>query len=238
MKILCIGNSFSEDATRYIHQIARADGYKMKVVNLYIGGCSFSQHFKNIMANNPNYDFQINGYSTGIYTTIKEALLSDVWDYVSLQQVSRQSVDFGTYEPFMSTLSEYVAKYAPTAKQIIHQTWAYKPDSSTMTNLGYAYHEDMFKDIEKAYIQAAEIIGTDIIIPSGAVMNQLLKNGMEVIHRDNIHASSGVGRYALGLTWYKKLTGNPIDNNTFCDFDQEVTPEEIEIVKKSVNEIL
>ena len=50
MKILCIGNSFSEDATRYIHQIARADGYKMKVVNLYIGGCSFSQHFKNIMA--------------------------------------------------------------------------------------------------------------------------------------------------------------------------------------------
>lgn len=238
MKILCIGNSFSEDATRYMHQIARADGYKMKVVNLYIGGCSFSEHFKNIMADKPLYDFQINGYSTTIYTTIKEALLSDVWDYVSLQQVSRQSIDFGTFEPFMSILSEYVKKYAPTAKQIIHQTWAYRPDSATMANLGYSCHEDMFKDIERSYVQAAKVIDTDIIIPSGAVMNRLVKNGLKNTHRDDIHASYGIGRYSLGLTWYKKLTGNSIDNNSFCDFDEEITPEEIEIIKKSVNEIV
>jgi len=237
MKILCIGNSFSEDATRYIHQIARADGYNMKVVNLYIGGCSFAQHFKNIMADKPNYDFQINGYSTSIYTTIKEALLSDVWDCISLQQVSHQSINFSTYEPFMSTLSEYVTKYAPTAKQIIHQTWAYRPESTTMTTLGYSCHEDMFKDIEKAYIQAAKTIGTDIIVPSGAVMNRLVKNGLKNTHRDDIHASRGAGRYALGLTWYKTLTGNPIENNTFCDFDEEITPEQVAIIKKSVNEI-
>ena len=238
MKILCIGNSFSEDATRYIHQIARADGYNMKVANLYIGGCSFHEHFKNIMTDAPAYDFQINGHSTRIFTSIKTALLSDQWDYISLQQVSRQSIDFDTYEPFMSTLSEYVKTYAPKAKQIIHQTWAYRPESTRMTNMGYSCHEDMFKDVEKAYIQAAKVIGTDIVVPSGAVMNQLVKNGLKNTHRDEIHASSGIGRYALGLTWYKKLTGNSIDSNTFCDFDQEITPEEIEIIKKSVNEIL
>lgn len=238
MKILCIGNSFSEDATRYIYQIARADGYKIKVANLYIGGCSFHEHFKNIMLDAPAYDFQINGHSTQIYVSIKTALLSEQWDYISLQQVSRQSIDFSTYEPFMSTLSEYVAKYAPKSKQIIHQTWAYRPGSELMSSLGYSCHEEMFRAIEKAYIQAAKTINTDIIIPSGAVMNQLLKNGLENIHRDDIHANSGVGRYALGLTWYKALTGNPIDNNTFCDFDAEITPEQIDIIKKSVNEII
>ena len=36
-KILCIGNSFSQDATRYLEAIA--DG-ELFVRNCYIGGCS------------------------------------------------------------------------------------------------------------------------------------------------------------------------------------------------------
>ncbi len=238
MNILYIGNSFSQDAHRYLHQIARADGVKMSVVNLYIGGCSLNMHFRNMMADAKKYEFSINGHSTEIYVSIKDALLNRNWDYISLQQVSHQSVDYGTFQPFLSELSAYVKKYAPTAKQILHQTWGYRPESANLANLGYSCHEDMFKDIEKAYIRAAETIGTDIIVPSGAVMNQLLKNGMKTIHRDAIHASLGCGRYALGLTWYKRLTGNSIDNNTFRDFDEEITPEQIEIIKKSVNEII
>ncbi len=238
MKILCIGNSFSEDATRYIHQIARADSIKIKVANLYIGGCSLYEHFKNIMTDAPKYDFQINGYSTAIYTSIKTALLSDQWDYITLQQVSRQSISFDTFQPYLDELSAYVKKYAPNSKQILHQTWAYRPECDTMTNLGYSCHEDMFKDIEIAYKKAAEAIGTDIIIPSGALMNQLLKNGIGTIHRDDIHAASGAGRYALGLLWYTFLTGNPIHNNTFRDFDAAVSEQEIEIIKKSIKEII
>ncbi len=238
MKILCIGNSFSMDSSRYLHQIARADSEKITIVNLYIGGCSPEMHFRNLMGDKKNYEFEINGYATGLFVSIKDALLSREWDYVSLQQVSQHGVDYATFQPFLSELSAYVKKYAPTAKQILHQTWGYRPESNNLQTLGYACHEDMFKDIEKAYVQAAKAIGTDIIIPSGAVMNQLLKNGFETIHRDAVHASYGIGRYALGLTWYKKLTGNSIDNNSFCDFDEEITPEEIEIIKKSVNEIV
>ena len=39
MKVLAIGNSFSNDAMRYLHGIAKADGVDMKTVNLFIGGC-------------------------------------------------------------------------------------------------------------------------------------------------------------------------------------------------------
>ena len=37
MKILSIGNSFSQDAQRYLHALAKADGENFKTVNLYIG---------------------------------------------------------------------------------------------------------------------------------------------------------------------------------------------------------
>lgn len=40
MKVLAIGNSFSNDAMRYLHGIAKADGVDMKTVNLFIGGWS------------------------------------------------------------------------------------------------------------------------------------------------------------------------------------------------------
>ena len=44
--VLAIGNSFSQDATHYLHQIAASDNVEMKVVNLYIGGCSLEQHWR------------------------------------------------------------------------------------------------------------------------------------------------------------------------------------------------
>ena len=38
MKILAIGNSFSRDATAYLHQLLNSCGVDNRVVNLYIGG--------------------------------------------------------------------------------------------------------------------------------------------------------------------------------------------------------
>ena len=44
MNILSIGNSFSQDAQRYLHQIATAGGEELNVFNLYIGGSTLSMH--------------------------------------------------------------------------------------------------------------------------------------------------------------------------------------------------
>ena len=43
-KILAIGNSFSRNACRHVHQIAASGGVELTVVNLYIGGCSLARH--------------------------------------------------------------------------------------------------------------------------------------------------------------------------------------------------
>ena len=62
IKILCIGNSFGSDCTRYLPGVARADGKDIKVVNLYIGGCSLYRHYRNMLSDAPEYNFEINGY--------------------------------------------------------------------------------------------------------------------------------------------------------------------------------
>ena len=49
MKVLSIGNSFSCDAQRYLHRIAKKDGVQLKTVNLFIGGCSLRTHYLNAL---------------------------------------------------------------------------------------------------------------------------------------------------------------------------------------------
>ena len=48
LSILAIGNSFSQDATAYLHMAAEAAGVETLVVNLYIGGCSLKTHWENM----------------------------------------------------------------------------------------------------------------------------------------------------------------------------------------------
>lgn len=236
MRILAIGNSFSQDATRYLHQIARADGKDVGVANLYISGCPLERHFRNMLSDNRDYTLDYNGMSTGFHVSLKEALLNRSWDIITLQQASGQSFKPNSYYPYINELYDYVKRCVPNAKIIIHQTWAYEQGSVKLTNAGFTDHRDMFRAIETAYALAAEKIEADGLIPSGQMFQYLLANGFEKIHRDTYHASRGAGRYALSLLWYRLLTGQSVTDNTFCDFDEEVTREEVAIIKGYVDE--
>ena len=238
MNILCIGNSFSVDATRYLHNIARADGKEINITDLYIGGCSLERHYRNMLSGNREYTLDINGNLTAFKVSLSEALLNQSWDYVTVQQVSSCAPYYETYQPYLNAICEYVRKCAPKAKLLVHQTWAYEENSRRLNEeLGYSHHTDMFRDVKESYDRAAKDVDADFIIPSGAVLEKLLESGIEKIHRDTFHARLGLGRYALGLIWYMMLTGNDIENNAFCDFDEAVTEEEIQTAKKCVKEV-
>ncbi len=242
MKVLAIGNSFSEDGTRYVHQIAKEDGVDIKVVNLYIGGCPLRLHYLNALEDRKAYTMMFNGGNTGFNVSIKDALVSDEWDIVTIQQQSSRSANYDTFQPYLDFMADYIRKYAPQAKLYLQQTWAYTQEGCE--GQGYENHAAMFADIKKSYEKAAKAIDADGIIPSGEVVNRLLVNGLDKIHRDPIHASLGVGRYALGLTWYSTLTGNDILNNTFTpgnsfmSFEDTATEAEIAVAKKTVTEVV
>ena len=235
MKILAIGNSFSQDATRYLHGIARADGVSLEVVNLYIGGCSLERHYRNMISGERAYELEINGQRSGFFVSLGEALANRKWDVITLQQASPDSAKKDSYTPYIEALYDYVKEFQPKAKIFIHETWAYEKDSARLKEVaGFETPCQMMAAVRDAYKKAADKINADGIIPSGDVFEKILESGVEKIHRDTFHASYGLGRYALALTWYKTITGNDVTNNTFCDFDEEISIEQIEIVKKCV----
>lgn len=236
MNVLVISNSFGVDANAYLHQIARADGVEINVCTLYISGCTLDTHYRNLLGNKEAYVLYFNGHNTGFKVSIEEALLSREWDVVTIQQGSRKSFIIDSFEPYASALADCVRECAPKAKLLVHQTWAYEEGSDQMLNVTpYTTFDAMFADIEKAYAQCIETVEADGLIPSGKLVQQLLHNGVACIHRDDLHVTRGLGRYALGLLWYRMLTGRTVAENTFGDFDKPISEEEVALAKKLVD---
>lgn len=238
MRVLAIGNSFSQDATRYLHDIAKADGVVLEVANLYIGGCSLEQHYRNMLSGEARYELQYDGHATNFFVSLDDALLNRHWDVVTLQQASHASFKPDSYAPYIQELAEHIRLCQPKAKILVHQTWAYEAGSAKLLNVTpYGSPEQMLAALKAAYAQAAASIDADGIIPSGELMMQLLEKGVQKIHRDGFHLSLGLGRYAAGLLWYRLLTGNAVSGNTFCAFDAPVAEAEQSLAKACVDAI-
>ena len=235
MRVLSISNSYGEDSCRYLHQIAKADGEKLEVVTLFIGGCTLERHYRNMLGDKEAYDLTYNGQRTGFTVSMQEALLSRPWDVIVLQQQSSSSAHPETFQPYDEALYEFCKECAPKAKILLLQTWAYEAGSEKLAAAGWDSAEAMFGAIEAAYQQCADRLGVDGIIPGGKLFMKMLENGIEKVHRDTFHATLGLGRYALGLLWYRMLTGNSVADNTFRDLDVPADDAEIAIVKKCVD---
>lgn len=236
MNVLVIGNGFSHDATRYLHEIAVHDEYEMTVVNLNARKCSLSEHYKNYLTDDKGYAIEYNGEVTGFKTSIKEALLSRDWDVVILQQEVSQSTDYENFQPYLDNLVIHIKKYAPKAKIMLGQTWAYEQDSKDLEEAGYDDKFRMSMDIKNAYEKAASDIKADMVIPSGELFLKMQAKGISM-HRESVRASAGIGSYALGLLWYTSLTGKNVLKNTFSKLDEPATKEEMEVARQCAYEM-
>ncbi len=173
----------------------------------------------------------------GLNVTISEALCSDDWDIITLQQASSFSGFEDSYSPYIETLKDYVKKYCPHARIFIHQTWVYS-NQETIINRGYESDVQMFESLKRCYDKAVSLVNANGIIPCGEVMWRASHSGIDKVHIDGLHASMGIGRYMLALTWYKVLLGGDITNNDFADFDEVVSEEERQIAIKTINEVV
>ncbi len=235
MRVLSISNSFGVDANRYLHQIAKAGGDRLEVVTLYIGGCTMERHYRNMLSGVAAYAMYYNGQNTGFFVSMEQALLSRKWDVIVLQQQSGSSAHPDSFQPYDAALYNYVKECAPKAKILLQQTWAYEDGSQMLEKTGYSSTGAMFSDVERSYEMCHKRLGTDGIIPSGKLFISLLDSGINQLHRDSFHASYGLGRYALGLLWYRMLTGKQVADNPFCDLDEPATPEQMAAARSCVD---
>lgn len=216
VKVLAIGNSFSDNAVTYLPYFSEADDVDLTVANLYIGGCSLKTHWEKASSDAADYAYKKTGQENK-KSSIKDALLDEEWDFITFQQVSNLSPDWNTYEPYLSQLSEYAKQYAPQAQQLLHQTWAYKDTCSRLNGeLGYHTPDEMLADIKDAYQKAADILDAKIL-PSGQAFSYVLEESpkLNLYAGDGYHAGP-MGCYTAGAVWYEALTGRQILLNTYC----------------------
>ena len=95
----------------------------------------------------------------------------------------------------------------------------------------------MFADVKAAYEQAARDIHAAGIIPSGEMMQRLIKNGFAPVHRDTFHAHFGYGRYALAALWFDLLTGCDVRGNAFRALDVPSESVDFALIQRLAHEL-
>ena len=245
IRILAIGNSFSEDAIEtYLYPIAAAGGDSIVIGNLYIGGASLEDHLNNAKENKAVYSFRkINKQgvkSTRDNISIEQALDEERWDFISFQQASPLSGQYATYEASLPALVQYVkdrVTYSRT-KYVWHQTWAYQQNSTYPPFANYNSNQlTMYNAIMDASQKAATLMGADIVVPSGtAIQNGRSSFWGDNFCRDGYHLDLNLGRYLAACTWYEALFNKSVVGNSYNPFSYLLSAEERALAQQAAHE--
>ena len=237
IKILAIGNSFSQDAAEsYVDDLANADGVQLIIANMYIGGCRLETHWINAERDLAAYSYRkiINGDTTVLANQkLSTAIQDEDWDYITFQQASPYSGLIGSYFPYLANLLSYTKQHAtnPEVQFAFHQTWAYAANSKQSAFKNYNNDQlQMYQAIVKTVGAAVKKAGIDIVIPSGtAIQNARTSFVGDNFCRDGYHLSLGIGRFTAACTWYETLLKRKVTKNSFIP--SGVTPWEAKVAK-------
>ncbi len=176
IKLLTIGNSFAQNALKYLEQIAEAvGGVRFVIGRANLGGCSLEKHanLADFTQKHPDYKpYRLSETPEGqpVYANLQNALTYAKWDCVTLQQVSHASWLRETYEPYLGRLHSLVRDLAPQARCLLHQTWAYRSDSPFLVE-NCMTQRMMFERIRDNCNHFAGQYGCDILLSGAAVQN-------------------------------------------------------------------
>lgn len=222
LKILAIGNSFSDDTMEYVYQIAQDLGVEDMVLGiLYIGGCTLDTHWSCASEQKPAYEYRRNtgsGWQTTVDTKMSTALIDENWDYVTIQQASPEAGDSASFT-HLDELISFVRERVPKTTQLYwNMTWAYQGDCEN-TQFGlYDYDQmKMYTAItQTAQQKIAPHEAFTALIPTGtAVQNARTSFLGDTLTRDGYHMNYEIGRYVVGLTLVRTLLELPIDQVTY-----------------------
>ena len=165
LRVLVIGNSFSQNATTYLPELAKEGKHPLKLGKAQIGGGPLKKHWElsQLAESDPgNPDGKPYGGKS-----LRMMLSEDSWDVVTIQQYSKHSGDMSTYIPYARNIYDYIKSILPNTQVVLHQTWAYRIDSKDFTQIGedkFAKNsKQMWKKSRATYHSMAKKLGIEII---------------------------------------------------------------------------
>ena len=194
LKVMMIGNSFSESVMRETPKLAAASGFVLDIAQAGIGGCPLDKHWANVVkAEDPSfkpYSFhysygslrdqsQASVAKLGAKTNIPQALAAEKWDIVTIQQASGKSPFYKTYQPYADNLIAKIRELAPQAEIVIQETWSYSPYDKRLENWKMD-PKGMHAALKDAYSQLAKKRNLRVI-PTGDAA-QLFRERLPVVY--------------------------------------------------------
>ena len=221
IKILAIGNSYSQNSMHYIPILLKQLGVnesRIKVVNAYIGGGSLQNHANFARSYTP-VDVQVFG-AVGMpwfRAHLEQIIRQDQWDVITLQQNSDNSLNSSTYNESLDYLVNLVTTLAPNAKLGWHMTWAWANNRNGV-NQNYMY-TSICNAVKEKIVPNNKI---KFIIPTGtAIQNARNYYFGDNLTNDGTHLNDR-GCYVAAAMWVKTITGYDISRLTMPEKEQIV----------------
>lgn len=165
LRLFIIGNSFSQNASAFLPQLAKERGKTLIIGRAELGGHSLAQHWGYVEKAEANPDDPKGKPYSG--KSLKMLLGQEKWDIVTVQQYSFLSADSSSYYPYANKLIAYVKTLQPQARIVIHQTWAYRTDAKKFGRIAEGKpakdQKEMWEKSRQAYQLLAKKINARIL---------------------------------------------------------------------------
>lgn len=222
LKILHIGNSFTENSTCYLSKMVKAAGIDTKNMCLYTcirSAGSFSTFIK-CWNDNDKIGYLISKVIGGINmkiassavpydgSNLRKALTECKWDLIIIQQVSHYSYRYDLWN------KDDAGGHLQELIDLIH---TYQPQATIGANLNHASYilgsntNRQFLRIADSYHQFINDYGVDFIIPYGTavqnIRNSPINNTLYGFSNpdDQHHLANGVGQYVANAAYFEAL---------------------------------
>ena len=217
LRILAVGNSFTNDTMAYVAQIANSAGYNVTVGVLWESGSSLEEHVDYIEHNSPVYKYEKFSKSTN-YSGVERsgvapntAFSDEKWDLVFLQQVSYLNGDPDSL--LDADGDSYITQMISLIRSRIDNSslsfswlmgWAYARDfeGTSFVQMYQGSQDVMYQKIASTTKNTVWASGQlDSIIPVGTAIQNVRSSYIgDNVNRDGKHLTYSLGRYAAGLT--------------------------------------
>ena len=220
LRVLDIGNSFTNDATNLLPLIAEASGSDISNICLYkaVRSSGTLKSWYDVYCDKDTaYRYRIEkvfgGLSANVRTgrgakgdgsLFRKLLTDEQWDIIIIQPYYGLWSDAGR-GPYLNEMLSVIKEHQPNAVigfHIVHSLW----DHHAKNKEGSSY--ERWKLICSSTKKIQEEYGIDFIIPYGTAIENLRSSSLNNeydLTRDGLHLAYGLGRYTAACCYYESL---------------------------------
>jgi len=210
LRVLCIGNSYTVDAVSYVASILEGAGVPdtcYTVCAAVEGGASLQTWWGKVDGNETLGIYSYGRNSMPLTRGTLKDLLAQPWDVVTLQQYSAYAINYGSFNPWLQRLIDFIRANSlnPDVTLAWQTAWSYSRHYGQQVD---SYERWLY--ISRAVQQMVMKDGIDVLIPAGTAIQNARSTSLNTageLTRDGTHLDLGVGCYIASCTWVQALFG-------------------------------